>query len=46
MDYIPGKRFIDCFEELDYDQKKKTATDLALIMSEIFHLFALWSTTS
>jgi hypothetical protein len=36
MDYVPGKRFVDCFEELDYDQKKKTATDLALIKSEIF----------
>jgi hypothetical protein len=38
MDYIPGKRFVDCFEGLDYDQKNKTATDLALIMSEIFSL--------
>ena len=36
MDYVPGKRFVDCFEELNYDQKNKTATDLALIMSEIF----------
>jgi hypothetical protein len=36
MDYIPGKRFVDCFEELDYNQKNKTATDLALIVSEIF----------
>ena len=38
MDYVPGKRFVDCFYELDYNQTSKTATDLALIMSEIFSL--------
>jgi len=36
MDYVPGMRFVDCFDDLNYEQKSKTATDLAFTMSQLF----------
>lgn len=40
MDYMPGKRFMDCFEDLTYEQKQRTASD----MVEVIH--ALYSITA
>jgi hypothetical protein len=36
MDFIRGSRFVDCFDEFNYEQKTRTATDLALVVSELF----------
>jgi hypothetical protein len=36
MDYVLGKPFVDCFDDLNYDQKNKTAMDLAFVMSQLF----------
>ena len=36
MDFVRGSRFVDCFDELNYEQKTRTATDLALVVSELF----------
>ncbi|KIJ28591.1 hypothetical protein M422DRAFT_37289 [Sphaerobolus stellatus SS14] len=40
MQYLPGKRFIDCFEDLPAEKRYQTATDLARIISSIFTITA------
>ncbi|KAL0958432.1 hypothetical protein HGRIS_000574 [Hohenbuehelia grisea] len=36
MDYVPGQRLADCWDELGYEKKTKTAKDLARVMAEMF----------
>ena len=40
MDYIPGQRLADCWEEMGVPQKTRTAKDLARAMAEMFALTA------
>jgi hypothetical protein len=38
MEYMPGLCLADCFEQLTYEQKRRTATDVAEIMFSLFNL--------
>ena len=36
MDFVPGRLFVVCFDQLTYEQKTRTATDLATVVSTIY----------
>ena len=36
MDFIPGHVFYDCFDQLTYEQKTRTATDLVNVVSTLY----------
>ena len=38
MEYMPGRCVADCFEDLTYQQRLRTATNVADIMSSIFKI--------
>jgi len=38
MEYMPGRHLGDSLEHLTYQQKLRTATDLAYIMSSMFNI--------
>jgi Phosphotransferase enzyme family len=38
MEYMPGLCLADCFEQLTYEQKRRTATDVAEIMFSLFNI--------
>ena len=40
MDYVPGQRLMDCWDEMGVPQKTRTAKDLARAMAEMFALTA------
>jgi len=40
MEYMPGRCLADCFEDLTYQQKLRTASDVADIMSSMFKITA------
>ena len=35
MDVVPGRPFLDCFDQLTYEQKTRTATDLVNVLSTL-----------
>ena len=40
MDYVPGERLVDCWDEMGVPQKTRTAKDLARALAETFALTA------
>ena len=40
MDYVPGQRLMDCWDEMGVPQKTRTAKDLASVTAEMFALTA------
>ena len=40
MEYVPGQRLMDCWDEMGLPQKTRTAEDLARAMAEMFTLTA------
>ena len=40
MDYVPGQRLMDCWDEMGVPQRTRTAKDLAKVMAETFALTA------
>ena len=40
MEYVPGRRLIDCWDDLGVPQRTTTAKDLAMVMAEMFTLTA------
>ena len=40
MDYVPGQRLVDCWDDMGVPQKTRTAKDLARAMAEMFALTA------
>ena len=40
MDYVPGERLVDCWDDMGVPQKTRTAKDLARAMAEMFALTA------
>ncbi len=38
MDYMPGVNLDDCFENLSYEQRKRTAKDIARAMAALFDI--------
>ena len=38
MEYVPGWRLIDCWDDLGVPQKMTMAKDLAMVMAEMFAL--------
>ena len=40
MDYVPGERLVDCWDEMGAPQSTRTAKDLARALAEMFALTA------
>ena len=38
MDFVPGERLIDCWDELSPDAKRRNATDFAKILSSLYSI--------
>ncbi|KIP07759.1 hypothetical protein PHLGIDRAFT_70510 [Phlebiopsis gigantea 11061_1 CR5-6] len=38
MDFVPGERFIDCWDELSLEARRRTVEDLAGIMSSLYSI--------
>ena len=45
MDYVPGQRLMDCWDDMGVPQKPRTAKDLARVMAEMFALTASYCGT-
>ncbi|KIJ47733.1 hypothetical protein M422DRAFT_248739 [Sphaerobolus stellatus SS14] len=43
MESLQGERFIDCFEDLSYEKRYRTAADLARFISPLFNITSSYS---